>query len=95
MTLSATSYKSASFLADVQLLLVDPDKTNRQILSGLIEDLKPRRFMAVKSLAEAVSALTGRVAKFGLILLAVKNPPLSGFHFLQEIRAGGLGSVDI
>lgn len=77
-----------SFASDYRILLVEPDKANRSLLSGIIDDLKPALFMATKSTAEARNALIGRVDQFDCIILALKNPPTSGFHFLQEIRAG-------
>jgi DNA-binding NarL/FixJ family response regulator len=48
--------------------------------------LKPARFMVAKSTAEARVAMSARVDPFDLIILAIKNPPSSGFHYLQEIR---------
>ena len=94
MNMAVASYKATSFLSEVSLLLVDPDKTNRSILTGLIEDMKPRRFMAAKSLAEGRLAMADRLEAFDVVLLAVKNPPTSGFHYLQEIRAGGIPRVN-
>ena len=91
--MAVTFNKQTSILSEVRLLLVDPDKTNRSILSRLIEDMKPDRFMMAKSIAEARLALASRVDQFDVILLAIKNPPTSGFHFLQEIRVGGISRV--
>ena len=93
MNMAITSYKQSSLLSDLRLLLVDPDRTNRSILTGLIEDMKPGGFLAVKSLDDGRSALAARSKTYDVVLLAVKNPPTSGFHFLQEIRAGGLAKV--
>ncbi|NKB44614.1 MAG: response regulator [Alphaproteobacteria bacterium] len=79
---------NTSFAADFKILLVEPDKTNRALLSRIIEDLKPARFMAVKSIVEARQAMSDRVDQFDCVILALKNPPASGFHYLQEIRSG-------
>lgn len=91
--MNLSSFRQDSFLSETRILLVDPDKTNRSILNGLLEELKPRRLMVAKSIAEGRLALGSRVDSFDIILLAVKNPPLSGFHFLQEIRGGGIPRV--
>lgn len=79
-----------SFASDFKILLVEPDKASRLLLTGIIEDLKPSRFLAAKSTAEARHAMSDRVEQFDCIILALKNPPSSGFHYLQEIRAGGI-----
>lgn len=79
---------SKSFAAESKLLLIEPDKTNRVLLSRLLEDLKPARFMAVKSVIEARQTMSERVDQFDCVIIALKNPPTSGFHFLQEIRTG-------
>ena len=49
--------------------------------------------MVAKSIGESRLTLGSRVDSFDLILLAIKNPPLSGFHFLQELRGGGIPRV--
>lgn len=85
---STSLLNSKSFASDYRILLVEPDKANRSLLSGIIDDLKPARFMAAKSTDEARTALSGRVNQFNCIIMALKNPPTSGFHFLQEIRSG-------
>jgi CheY-like chemotaxis protein len=82
--------KSNSFASSAKILLVEPDKTNRSLIASLIEELRPERFMIAKSLAEARSAMSDRVEQFDCVILGVKNPPTSGFHFLQEIRIGGV-----
>lgn len=82
--------KSNSFASSSKILLVEPDKTNRSLLASLIEELRPERFMIAKSLAEARSAMSDRVEQFDCVILGVKNPPTSGFHFLQDIRIGGV-----
>jgi len=82
--------KSNSFASSFRLLLVEPDKTNRALLASLIEEMRPERFMISKSLAEARLAMSDRVEQFDCVILGVKNPPSSGFHFLQEIRTGGV-----
>ncbi|MBT6089292.1 MAG: response regulator [Rhodospirillaceae bacterium] len=77
---------SKSFAAESKLLLIEPDKTNRVLLTRVIEDLKPARFMAVKSTVEARQAMSERVDQFDCVIVALKNAPSSGFHYLQEIR---------
>lgn len=79
-----------SFASDFKILLVEPDKASRSLLGGIIEDLKPARFLAAKSIAEARLAMSDRVEQFDCVILALKNPPSSGFHYLKEIRAGGI-----
>lgn len=91
--MALSSYKQDSFLSKTRVLLIDPDRTNHSILSGPIEELKPAHFMGAKSISEGRLALGSRVDSFDLILLAIKNPPLSGFHFLQELRGGGIPRV--
>ena len=87
---SNSMLKSNSFASSSKILLVEPDKTNRSLLASLIEELRPERFMVAKSLAEARSAMSDRVEQFDCVILGVKNPPTSGFHFLQDIRIGGV-----
>ncbi|MEQ8736369.1 MAG: response regulator [Rhodospirillaceae bacterium] len=87
---SNSMLKSNSFASSSKILLVEPDKTNRSLLASLIEELRPERFMIAKSLAEARSAMSDRVEQFDCVILGVKNPPTSGFHFLQDIRIGGV-----
>ena len=59
-----STYYQPSVLADVRILLVDPDKINRTIVTSLIENMKPARFMVEKSAADARSVLAGRVDAF-------------------------------
>ena len=87
------SVGESSCLSDARILLVDPERTNRTILAGMIEDIKPAQFMVAKSVADARLALADRFNTFNIIILAIKNPPTSGFHFLQEIRGGGIPGI--
>lgn len=82
-----------SFLSDTKILLVDPDSTTRSLLSGVIESLKPARFMITKSIPEALQAMKDGVDVFDCVIAAIKNPPATGFHLLREIRSGNVPRV--
>ncbi len=86
----SSMYRTDTFLTDYGVLVVDPNQASRSIIVPLIEDLKPERLMIAKTLTEARSAMSGRVDSFDIVIAAVVNPPASGFHFLQEIRTGGI-----
>lgn len=82
--------QSNSFLSSSKLLLVDPDSTTRSMLNGMIEAHKPARFMSTKSISEALQAMRDGVDVFDCVIAAIKNPPVTGFHLLREIRSGNV-----
>lgn len=85
--------QSNSFLSSTKLLLVDPDSTTRKILTGMIEAHRPSRLMVVKSINEALQAMRDGVDVFDCVIANVKNPPVTGFHLLREIRMGHIARV--
>lgn len=82
--------RSNSFLSSSKLLLVDPDSTTRNMLSKMIEGHKPSRLMVTKSITEALQAIRDGVDVFDCVIAAIKNPPVTGFHLLREIRSGNV-----
>lgn len=82
-----------SFLSNSKLLLVEPDTASRNMLSGMLESHRPARVMVVKTITEALQAMRDGVDVFDCVIAALKNPPVTGFHLLREIRSGQIPRV--
>lgn len=85
--------QNTSFLSDSKILLVDPDATTRNLLSGMLDGFKPARLMVTKSIPEGLQAMRDGVDVFDCIIAAIKNVPATGFHLLREIRSGNVPRV--
>ncbi|MBC7924073.1 MAG: response regulator, partial [Bryobacteraceae bacterium] len=81
----------AAWLRDLKVLVVDDNRTNRQLLEQLL-----LRWGAVPYLAEnARNGLellreTGAVFPFGLVISDVHMPEMDGFEMVSQIRREGL-----